>query len=137
MSLDYNTHFQSVYDLVPEDEQSKSELIDPYEYLNLQKDTVSVSQIVYHKICLEKLRELFLSLSEKDRYILGHSFGVFGYEPKSIDEIAMEEMLTSDGVIKAGTAAIRKMRELYPSNGLCLWRTVYNRVMWESARYHG
>lgn len=135
--LDYNNHFQSVHDLVPEDEQGESELIYPYEYLTSQMDTVSVSQIVYHKICLEKLRELFLSLPEKDRYILGHSFGVFGYERKSIDEIAMEEMLTSDGVIKARTAAICKMREMYPESGLYLWRMVYHRVMQESERYHG
>ena len=134
-SIDYITHIKSISDFVSDSNDSGVELNNPYDYLNSQKDSVSVSRLVYHKICIEKLNELFLSLSEKDRYILGHSLGVFGYEWKSLDEIAMNEMLTTDGVIKARNAAIRKMREMCPDSRLCLWRAVYRKVMQEAERY--
>ncbi len=134
-NLDYNAHIKSNCDLVYESDDGGTEPRNPYEYLIQQADSVSVSHTVYIKICIEKLRELFLSLPEKDRYILGHSLGVFGYERKSLDEIAMDEMLTTDGVIKARNAAIRRIREMYPDSNLCLWRTVYHKVMREVEQY--
>ena len=46
---------------------------------------------------------------DKDKYILGHSMGVFGYEKKTLDEVALVEMMTIDGVIKARKAIIKKL----------------------------
>ena len=54
--------------------------------------------------------------------------GVFGYRRKTLDEIALTEMLTVDGVTKARDAAIRKIKERYPGSKLKLWRTVHSLV---------
>ena len=35
--------------------------------------------------------------------------GVFGYEKKTLDEVALVEMMTIDGVIKARKAIIKKL----------------------------
>lgn len=71
----YNTHFLSVLDLRKEDEEG-----DPLERLLSHRQSASAEQIVYRKVCLELLELLFRSLSAKDRSILGHAFGVYGYE---------------------------------------------------------
>jgi malonyl CoA-acyl carrier protein transacylase len=61
------------------------------------------------KLCLELLKKQFDKLPDKDKYILGHSMGVFGYEKKTLDEVALVEMMTIDGVIKARKAIIKKL----------------------------
>jgi hypothetical protein len=47
----------------------------------------------------------------------------------TLDEIALEEELTVDGVTKARKTALRKMKEKYPDSKLCLWRKTYHIVM--------
>lgn len=126
----YNTHFLSVNDLVSEDAYDSGEAFDPFEYLNPETDeTASVDYAVYRKICLELLHELFLFLPEKDRQILGETTGLFGIKRKPLEEIALEEMLTVDGVIKARNAAVRKMKERYPGSKLQQWRIVHRIVL--------
>ena len=90
------------------------------------KQSLPVDRIVYQKICLELLRELFDGLSDKDKSILGHSFGVYGYRRYSLDELGLKEMLTADGVIKARKFALQHLRELYKGSRLRSWRTVYH-----------
>ena len=45
-----------------------------------------MEQIVYQKVHLELLELLLCLLSVKNRSILGHTFGVYGYEQLSADE---------------------------------------------------
>ncbi len=130
--ISYNTHFLSVYDLVPAEQD---EPCDPFEYLMPHKLTAPTDRVVYRKICLELLKGLFESLPKKDKHILGHSYGAFGYKQKNLDTLSLEQMMTADGIIKARKAALPKMKENYPNSKLRLWRTVYRTVMHEAEKY--
>lgn len=130
--ISYNTHFLSVYDLVPAEQD---ESCDPFEYLMPYKLTVPTDRIVYRKICLELLKELFEALPKKDKHILGHSYGLFGYEPKDLDTLSLEQIMTVDGVIKARRAALKKIKEKYSDSKLRLWKNVYHTVMCEAEKY--
>ena len=79
-----------------------------------------------HKEELLPLDEVAQTLSAKDRAILGHTYGVFGYEKLSADELGLREMLSPDGVTKARKAALERLRSRYPGCGLHLWRDVYH-----------
>ena len=79
-----------------------------------------------HKEELLPLDEVAQTLSAKDRAILGHTYGVFGYEKLSADELGLREMLSPDGVTKARKAALERLRSRYPGSGLYLWRDVYH-----------
>ena len=124
--INYNTHFFSIDDAFPD----SSEIV-PYDHLNIT-DNQSADRIAYRKICIELLKELFQSLSEKDRNILGQAFGVFGYKKKALDEIAFEEMMKIDGVEKAKKRALEKLRKKYPDSKLKDWKDIYQAVMYES-----
>lgn len=121
--IGYNTHFLSVFNLRKEDEEG-----DPLEWLLAYRQGASAEQIVYRKVCLELLELLFRSLSAKDRSILGHTFGVYGYEKLSADELGLREMLSPDGVTKARKAALEHLRKRYPGSDLHLWREVFQLV---------
>ena len=114
--IGYNTHFLSVYDLVPDVEDT-----DPFEFLLQDSLAVPVDRLVHRKICIEYLEELFDQLSAKDKYILGHSYGIYGYEKYSIDQIALREMLTRDGVTKARSIALKHLRSIYSDSKLHHW----------------
>lgn len=116
----YNTHFLSLFDLQEEDEKG-----DPFEELLEHEPGTSVEQIVYQKIYLELLEPMFRSLSAKDRSILGHTFGVCGYEKLSADELDLREMLSSDGVTKARKTALEHLRQRYPGSDLHCWRRAF------------
>lgn len=119
----YNTHFLSVLDLRKEDEVG-----DPLERLLSNQQSASAEQIVYRKVCLELLEPLFHSLSAKDRSILGHTLGVYGYEKLSADELGLREMLSPDGVTKARKTALKHLRQRYPGSDLHRWREVFRLV---------
>ena len=114
----YNTHFLSVTDLRKDKEN------DPLERLLSHRQGASAEQIVYRKVCLELLEPLFRALSAKDRSILGHTFGVYGYEKLSADELGLQEMLSPDGVTKARKTALGHLRRRYPGSDLQRWREV-------------
>ncbi|MGN0455957.1 MAG: hypothetical protein ACI4F2_03785 [Acutalibacteraceae bacterium] len=101
--INYNTHSLSVEDIVPDNSDSF------IESLLLEETSTSTDRLVQQKLCLELLEKQFNKLSDKDKYILGHSTSVFGYEKKTLDEIALVEMMTIDGVIKARKSIIRKL----------------------------
>lgn len=65
----------------------------------------SVEYQVMTKIGLEHLPDILSRLSSKDRYLLSHYFGVFGYEKQKVADIAFELEMTVDGVYKAVNAA--------------------------------
>lgn len=82
----------------------------------------------YRKVCLELLELLFRSLRDKDRSILGHTFGVYGYEKLSADELGLREMLSPDGMTKARKTALEYLRQRYPGSELQRWREVFRLV---------
>ncbi len=128
--IGYNTHFLSVFDLQKEEG-------DPLERLLSHRQGASADQIVYREVCLELLEPLFRSLSAKDRSILGHTFGVYGYEKLSADELGLREMLTPDGVTKARKTALEHLRKRYPGSDLQRWREAFrslNRTRREAGR---
>lgn len=73
--------------------------------LSLRSPADSVEYQVMTKIGLEHLPNILNRLSSKDRYLLGHYFGVFGYEKQKVADIAFELEMTIDGVYKAVKAA--------------------------------
>ena len=99
---------------------------DPLAWLLLDQHTLTPEQEVYRQVCTEELEQLFRTLSAKDRAILGHTYGVFGYEKLSADELGLREMLSPDGVTKARKSALERLRSRYPGSGLHLWRDVYH-----------
>ena len=99
---------------------------DPLAWLLLDQHTLTPEQAVYRQVCTEELEQLFRTLSAKDRAILGHTYGVFGYEKLSADELGLREMLSPDGVTKARKATLERLRSLYPGSSLHLWRDVYH-----------
>jgi len=111
-------HTVSISDLAAE-----GEIDGLIEYADQQ--STPVDWIVYQKICLELLQELFDKLSNKDKSILGHSFGVYGYEKYTLDELGLQEMLTADGVAKARKAALRHLQKLCTNSKLQLWRSAH------------
>ena len=118
--IGYNTHFLSVFDLREEDEEG-----DPLERLPSHKQGASTEQIVYRKVCLELLEPLFWTLSAKDRSILGHTFGVYGYEKLSADELGLRELLSLDGVTRARKTALKHLRQRYHDSNLHRWRRAF------------
>ena len=69
--------------------------------LSLKSPADSVEYQVMTKIGLEHLPDILSRLSSKDRYLLGHYYGVFGCEKKKVADIALELEMTPDGVYKA------------------------------------
>ena len=53
---------------------------DPLAWLLLDQHALTLEQAVYRQVCTEELEQLFHTLSAKDRAILGHTYGVFGYD---------------------------------------------------------
>ena len=99
---------------------------DPLAWLLLDQHALTPEQAVYRQVCTEELEQLFHTLSAKDRALLGHTYGVFGYEKLSADELGLRETLSPDGVTKARKAALEHLRSRYPGSGLHLWRDVYH-----------
>ena len=125
--ISYNTHSLSVHDLLPDDSDD-----DPYDYLLIEDLSMSVDRIVYHKICIELLHELFEELSAKDKFVLQHTYGLFGERKLPLDEIALRLTMRIDGVEKARHAAEKRLREKYQDSKLHLWRIVHRVVMDEA-----
>lgn len=71
-------HTISISDLT-----SEGEVDEHIEFIDRQ--SMPPDRVVYQKVCFELLRELFDQLSDRDKSILGHSFGVYGYEKYSLD----------------------------------------------------
>lgn len=106
--INHNTHAISFDELYEEEQDC------PF--------TESVEHAVLKNIQLELMAEQFHKLPAKDQYILGSSLGIFGYEQKTVDDLAFEEMLTPDGVYKAKEAALQRLRKLCQNSAIPLWR---------------
>lgn len=101
--LNYNTHSISLDELL----ESESSLPDTLAYDTAE--TVEDRLIAKHRYA--DMEQAFSRLSERDRYILGHFFGIFGYDKKTLDDLAFEEMMTVDGVFKAKEKALKRLRD--------------------------
>ncbi len=112
--LSYNTHAIS---LDSHEEPAIAEIPLPV--------VESVEYTVMNKIWLSLLPEIFAQLKARDKYILGHFYGVFGYEKKPPDRLALELELTIDGVYKAKENALRALKALYYGSPLHIWRKAY------------
>jgi RNA polymerase primary sigma factor len=122
-TLAVQRHDRSIEELAPEEEQ--------ISFLERYADGTETPThiVVYRKICAELLGELFNALPRKDKQILGKSFGAFGFEQTTLDEIALEQVMRVDGVVKARNRALEKLRGMYAGSGLELWRWVWKVVM--------
>ena len=118
-AIAYNTHSLAMSDL-----QTDNEADEVFGWLS-ELSAADTEQTVYRNTCLELLEGLFQQLSAKDKYILGHSYGIYGYEKLSADELGLREMLTQDGVTKAKKAALEHLRQLYPGSALQRWQSIY------------
>lgn len=109
--INHNTHDISLEQLY--EEEKEHPFSAPMEYT------------VLRNIQLELLEGLFRKLPAKDQYILGSFLGVYGYEQKSAEELAFEEMLTPDGIYKAKEAALERLRKICMDSPILLWRQAY------------
>lgn len=109
--INHNTHDISLEQLFEEEKEYL--FSEPMEYT------------VLRNIQLELLEGLFRKLPARDQYILGSYLGVYGYEQKSAEELAFEEMLTPDGIYKAKEAALERLRKLCMDSPILLWRQAY------------
>ena len=113
--LNYNTHALSLDQLI-EDDFSSEEGEQPH---------YSMEYGVMLKIWLSLLPEVFEKLKKKDKHLLGHLYGVYGYEKKSPDTLALELELTTAGVYKARDSALKHLRKLYHESDLYIWHRAY------------
>ena len=102
--INYNTHTISTSDYSSEEDTG---------HLDNTPDTESgaIEQQVQENINADMLEQIFSSLSAKDKFIIGHLYGVFGYEKYSLDKIALMEMMTPDGVRKASNKALERFKK--------------------------
>ncbi len=119
--ITYQTHFLSVYALAnPEDDN------DVFDYITGDADISGndPAEIVYRRIRIEYLWELFDTLSKQEQDILGKCFGVFGYSKTPLREIAMFHMIKEDAVEKVKGRALKKLREAYPGSMVWWWSKI-------------
>lgn len=76
---------------------------------------------------IAKTNKIF-SLSDRDKSLLGHYYGAFGYEKMKIEDIATLEIMTENGVKKAKDKAIKHFWELFPKSNFSTWIGVFHRV---------
>ncbi len=121
-AIAYSTHFQSIYDLTPDDDS------DVYDYITDSESSPSTEEIVSQSIRTECLKELFGGLTKREQDIIGKTFGVFGYEKQPLRDIAMYHMTREDAVEKAKARALKKMKDAYPESRMKLWHDVREKM---------
>lgn len=127
--IGYNTHFFSYGDATGQDFDG-----DPFEFLMVDRLSVPADRIAYCKICIELLRELFNALPRKEKTILAKSYGAFGYKKAKLIDIALEQIMKEDAVMKARKRAIKRLRANYGGSRLQLWMWAYRAVMQEAKK---
>ena len=107
----YGTHFYGIDDLTDYYDD-----IDAYDYLLEVESTALPKQIIYQRIRMEYLKEMFEALPRRDRDILGKYYGVFGYRKEPLEDIGMYHFLSEGGVRDAKDKALEKLRKAYPTS---------------------
>lgn len=121
--IGYGTHFYGIDDLT-----NYYDDVDAYDYLLEDETTAPPKQIVYHRIRMEYLRELFDALPRRDKDILGKYYGVYGYRKAPVQDIAMYHFLSDEGVREAKDKALEKLRKAYPTSMMRHWSKI-NRAL--------
>ena len=124
----YNMEATGYWDLMPTLGDDDDPLMPDEWFSELTDPSPQFEISYYHKVCLKLLFPLFLTLGEREQYLLGHYFGVYGFEKQTLGKIALTEMLTVDGVLKAVDAAIRQLRENYQESDLKIWVDAHKMV---------
>ena len=119
----YNTHPISLDDMKAALEYAEENSAN--NSVSLMPMAENVEHTVMNAIWLSLLPDLFNSLKVKDRYILGHYYGLYDYEKKPPEQLGLELELTVDGVYKARNAALRRLKQLYYGTPLHIWRRAY------------
>lgn len=119
----YNTHPISLDDLKAALECTEENFANGNA--SLMPTAENVEHTVMNEIWLSLLPEVFNSLKIKERYILGHYYGLYDYEKKLPEELGLELELTMDGVYKARDAALRRLKQQYYGTPLHIWRRAY------------
>lgn len=133
--LEYNKRRLSLDDLEAENQMpTVDNYINIGGILEQRNASESVEHTVMTKIWLEKLPELFDRLRKRDRFILGHFYGIYGYEKMTKAELAFRLELTIDGVYKARDAALLRARECYRSSELHTWKKAYGDTKWAAKK---
>ena len=124
--LEYNKRHLSTQDLQEENRLTAAENCMNVGNILAQKSAQeSVEYAVMTKIWLEKLPEIFEQLRKRDRFVLGHFYGIYGYEKMKLAELALRLELTIDGVYKSRDSAINRAKKIYYASDLFLWHRAY------------
>lgn len=84
---------------------------------------------VYIEVSLEFFKELFESLSAREREILGRKYGAFGYEETSVNDIADYMLITRNAVNKAVNSAMETLCKEYHNGSKLKWWRLCNRAV--------
>lgn len=108
---------------------TETEEDDPYDLeIMVDKTACNPHKFVHRRYCIKYFKEIFDLLSDKDKSLLGHYYGAFGYEEMTIKDIATLEMMTESGVKKAKEKAIEHFWELFPRSNFSVWIDAFHRV---------
>ena len=100
---------------------------DPDPIAGIKANT-RTEALVYWRIRIECLEEMFNDLPKKERDILGKCYGVFGYPKTPLREIAMYHMMKEDAVEKARKRILKKLRDAYPTSRMKRWAEINHMV---------
>ncbi len=124
--LAWNTDPVTIDDLESEKVMPDIENLINIDGIMLHRNSMeAVEHRVMAKIWLEKLPEVFDKLRIRDKFILGHFYGIYGYEYKSKAQLALELELSIDGVYKARDVAVEHAKVFYYGSELHTWRRAY------------
>ena len=119
------------YDLKPLyiNDLTEIEEDDPYDLeIMVDKTACNPHKFVHRRYCIKYFQDLFDLLSDKEKSLLGRSYGAFGYEQMTIEEIAELEMMTESGVKKAKKKAIEHFWELFPRSNFSTWIAAFHKL---------
>ena len=71
---------------------------------------------------------------DREQFILGSTYGAFGFEELSDDDIAFELELSDEGVRRARIAALEKLNGMVPGSRLEEWQIIHKAVLKECRR---
>ena len=131
--IGYNTHLLPFSALVDEAGSENTDGIP--DGLAVDENVRSVDTEVYYRICVELLEPLFRELMDREQFILGSTYGAFGFEELSDDDIAFELELSDEGLRRARIAALEELKAMIEDDSpLEEWKAVHQAVLKECRR---
>ncbi|WP_051201776.1 RNA polymerase sigma factor RpoS [Ferrimonas senticii] len=86
--------------------------------VDLVADDIEVSDTVEQDDMNDSVKQLLLSLNEKEKEIIARRFGLLGYEPMTLEKVGNEIGLTRERVRQIQTGALSKLRQKLSNEGL-------------------